>query len=174
MDWPLAAMVLLFIVLLLCAAWNDIATRLIPDCLSIGVATLGGLIRLMAGPTALAASFAVALGVFVLLVILHARGALGGGDVKLAAAVCLGLSPVAAWRFIVVTALAGGVLAVLHLIGRRLLKGTAPVAPMPRGTPLPLRVLSTERWRIARHGSLSYGLAIACGGIWAILETRGL
>jgi prepilin peptidase CpaA len=36
-----------------------------------------------------------------------------------------------------------------------------------------LRVLRTERWRMARHGSLSYGVAIACGGIWAILETRG-
>jgi prepilin peptidase CpaA len=94
--------------------------------------------------------------------------------VKLAAAVCLGLSPIATWRFFVVTALAGGVLAILHLIGRRVLRGAAPMAPMPRGAPLPLRVLRTERWRIARHGSLSYGLAIACGGIWAMLETRGL
>ena len=174
MDWPLAAMVLLFVVLLLCAAWNDVATRLIPDCLPIGVAILGGLTRLMVGPTALAVSFAVALGVFLFLVLLHARGVLGGGDVKLAAAVCLGLSPVAAWRFIVVTALAGGVLGVLHLIGRMALRGGAPLPPMPRGSSLPLRVLRTERWRIARHGSLSYGLAIACGGIWAILETRGL
>ncbi len=174
MDWPLAAIVLLFVVLLLCAAWNDIATRLIPDCLSIGVALLGGVIRLMAGPTALASSFAVALGVFLFLVLLHARGALGGGDVKLAAAVCLGLSPAEAWRFVVITALAGGILAVLHLIGRAALRGKAPLRPMPRGTALPLRVLRAERWRIARQGSLSYGLAIACGGIWAMLETRGL
>jgi prepilin peptidase CpaA len=174
MDWPLAAIVLLFIVLLLLAAWNDIATRLIPDCLPIGVALLGGLTRLMVGPSALAVSFAVALGVFLVLVLLHARGALGGGDVKLAAAVCLGLSPAAAWCFVVVTALAGGVLGVFHLIGRIALRGAAPFPPMPRGTALPFRVWRTERWRISRHGSLSYGLAIACGGIWAMLETRGL
>jgi prepilin peptidase CpaA len=173
MDGPSAAMVLLSMILLLSAAWNDVATRLIPDCLPIGVALLGGLTRLMAGPTALGASFIVALGVLLLLVLLHARGVLGGGDVKLAASVCLGLSPAVAWRFIVMTALAGGVLGVLHLIGRARLRGAAPLTPMPRGTPLPLRVLRTERWRMARHGSLSYGVAIACGGIWAILETRG-
>jgi hypothetical protein len=34
-------------------------------------------------------------------------------------------------------------------------------------------VLSAERWRIARHGSLPYGVAIACGGIWVIVSQAG-
>src|SRR6185437_10028958 len=104
----------------------------------------------------------------------HARGGLGGGDVKLAAAVCLGLSPFEAWRFVVVTSLAGGILAILHLLGRLALRSSGTIAPAPAGSPSLIRVLRTERWRIARHGSLSYGVAIACGGIWAILESRGL
>jgi prepilin peptidase CpaA len=173
MDWPMNIVVSLSVVLLLLAAWTDFATRLIPNCLPIAVAVLGAATRLMTGMEALAISFALALGIFLLLMLLYARGALGGGDVKLAAAVCLGLSPMAAWRFVVVTALAGGVLAMVHLVARRVLRGTASVTPAPSGSALPLRVLRTERWRIARHGSLSYGVAIACGGIWAIIESRG-
>jgi prepilin peptidase CpaA len=173
MDWPTGVVVVLVVILLLAAAWNDIATRLIPDCLPIALAILGALTRLMAGPAALAVSFGLALGLFAFLVLLHARGALGGGDVKLAAAICLGLSPLAAWRFVVVTAMAGGVLGMLHLAARVALRGAAAHRPAPRGSTLLLRVFRAERWRIARHGSLSYGVAIACGGIWAVIESRG-
>ncbi|HET6607329.1 MAG TPA: prepilin peptidase [Rhodopila sp.] len=173
MDWLTVIVASLSIVFLLLAALNDIATRLIPNCLPIALAVLGVATRLMTGPTALGLSCAVALGVFALLLLLHARGALGGGDVKLAAAVCLGLSPFAAWRFIVITSLAGGVLAILHILGRRAFSGSGTIAPAPNGSALLTRVLRTERWRIARHGSLSYGVAIACGGIWAIVESRG-
>jgi len=173
MDWPVAVSVVLVAALLLFAAWNDVATRLIPDCIPLGVACIGALVRLKTGFVALGMSAGLALAVFALLAFAHARGALGGGDVKLAAAVCLGLSPPQVWRFVVVTALAGGVLAVLHLIARRLLRGVAPLPPRGRVTFLPLRVLRAERWRIARHGSLSYGVAIAFGGIWALLDSRG-
>jgi prepilin peptidase CpaA len=115
----------------------------------------------------------LAAGLFLALAMLHARGMLGGGDVKLAAAICLGLSPPSAYRFIFVTAMAGGVLALLHLLARHALRAAPPRRPPPRGSPLPKRVFFAERWRIARRGSLSYGVAIACGGIWAVLEARG-
>ncbi len=173
MDWPTGVVVVLVVGLLLIAAWNDIATRLIPDCVPIALSLVGALARLMSGPAALAESFVLTSGLFVVLVVLHARGALGGGDVKLAAAVCLGLSPLAAWRFIFITAMAGGILGMLHLAGRTALRGVVAHPPAPRGTALPLRVFRAERWRIARHGSLSYGVAIACGGIWAVIESRG-
>jgi prepilin peptidase CpaA len=127
----------------------------------------------MIGPTALSLSVAVALGVFAFLLFLHARGGLGGGDVKLAAAVCVGLPPAEVWRFIIVTSLAGGILAVLHLLGRLALRRSGASPPAPAGSSPLIRVLRTERWRIARGGPLSYGVAIACGGIWAILESRG-
>ena len=114
-------------------------------------------------------SVGVAMGLFALLVLAHARGALGGGDVKLAAAMALGLAPVQTYRFVVATILAGGVLSLLHLLLRR----APPPAPLPkkfsRRAPLAWRIVTVERWRIRRKGSLPYGVAIACGGAWVML-----
>lgn len=173
MDWPFAIMAVLSIGLLCVAAWSDIAIRIIPDWVCAAVSVIGIAMRLFAGPYAVLTSTCIAAGMFLFLVLLHARGMLGGGDVKLAAAICLGLSPSSAYRFVFITAMAGGVLSVLHLIARRALRGAKPKAPPPRGSSLIKRVLCAERWRIARHGSLSYGVAIACGGIWAVLEGQG-
>jgi prepilin peptidase CpaA len=159
---------------LACAAWTDIATRSIPDLVSAVIGSLGLLHRLMAGPSALLTSALAALGIFTALFLLHARGVLGGGDVKLAAAVCLGLSPLLVYRFVFITAMAGGVLALLHIIARRCLRNRPPRPPPPRGAWLPKRVFYAERWRIARRGSLSYGVAIACGGIWTVLSAGGI
>ena len=172
-DWPCAVEAALVVPLLTIAAWTDIATRTIPDSIAAAIAVLGIAVRLFAGPSELLISIAVALVLFALFVVLHARGAFGGGDVKLAAAICLGLSPFAAYRFIYVTAMAGGVLALLHLAARRAVKNRPPSPPPPRGAPLLRRVFCAERWRIARHGSLSYGVAIAYGGIWAVMNELG-
>jgi prepilin peptidase CpaA len=72
-------------------------------------------------------------------------------------------------QLLTVTALAGGVLAALHLIMRAM--------PSPRlapaGSSLARRVYAVERWRHLRHAPLPYGVAIASGGIWTIL-TRGI
>jgi prepilin peptidase CpaA len=159
--------------LLLAAAFSDIAVRIIPDTAVLGVAFLGAASRLSVSPAALLVSVVVAVACFALLALLHGRGLLGGGDVKLAAAVCLGLSAPGAYRFVFVTAMAGGVLALLHLAGRLALRGSRKYRPPPSGASLFHRVFCAERWRISRHGSLSYGVAIACGGIWAILEGQG-
>jgi prepilin peptidase CpaA len=173
MDWPGGAEAALVTVLLTFAAWTDVATRIIPDRIAASVALIGVATRLLAGPNAFVASATVVLILSVLLVFLHARGAFGGGDVKLALAICLGLSPASMYRFIFVTAMAGGVLSLLHLMGRRILRGASPSPPPPRGASLLRRVFAAERWRIMRHGSLSYGVAIACGGIWALLNGPG-
>jgi prepilin peptidase CpaA len=169
MHWPVDLPAFLSIFLLLAAAWTDVATRIIPNTLVACVAGLGIVTRLMISPTALFASVAVSVAVFILLLLLHTRRMLGGGDVKLAAAICLGLSPISAYRFIFITAMAGGILALVHLAARRALRDAPPTAPPPRGTTLIYRIISAERWRISRHGSLPYGVAIACGGILAIL-----
>lgn len=173
MDWLGALLATLIVALLALAALTDVATRTIPDTIAVAVGLLGMAARLLTGPSALAVSAAVALGLFIILVVLHARGLMGGGDVKLAAATCLGLSLQSAHRFVVVTAMAGGVLALLHLAARWALRDVRQVAPAPRGASLPRRVFSAERWRIARHGSIPYGVAIACGGIWAVLHGQG-
>jgi prepilin peptidase CpaA len=173
MDWLGGLLAALVIALLIIAALADVATRTIPDTIAAAVGLLGIGARLLTGPWAVAASAAAALALLVVLVVLHARGLMGGGDVKLAAAICLGLSLQSAQRFVVVTAMAGGVLALMHLVARWALRDAQPAAPAPRGASLPRRVLSAERWRIARHGSLPYGVAIACGGIWAVLHGQG-
>jgi prepilin peptidase CpaA len=160
------------IVLLILAARRDLATRIIPDGISITLVGLGIASRSLAGLPNLALSVGLAAGLFILLVPAHARGVLGGGDVKLLAATAVGLSPESLYGFVVVTALAGGALALLHLTLRRAFRGVS-TAPPPRGIALSRRIAAAERWRIARHGSLPYGVAIACGGIWAVVTSRG-
>lgn len=158
------------VVLLLVAAWRDIATRLIPDGLSIGIALAGLVLRLSDGLAPAAISLGLAVGLFLLLLPVAARGALGGGDVKLAAALVLGLSPAAAWDFIVVTVLVGGLLGVAYIAGPFL---AGPVRTAPVGAPLLQRILQVEHWRLRRRGPLPYAVAIAAGGIIVLYLQSG-
>jgi prepilin peptidase CpaA len=155
--------------LLMAACWSDLASRLIPDraCLALGV--VGAVVRLLAGPAALAQSLAAAAALFLLLFLLHARRIVGGGDVKLMAAVALGLPPLGTMRFVFATALAGGALALLHLAARHLPRP----ALAPAGASILRRLWIVERWRILRRAPLPYGVAIACGGAWTLLSQSG-
>jgi prepilin peptidase CpaA len=158
-------------VLLLTAACRDLVTRTIPDTVSILLVACGLASRALTGSSGLIASVVASITLFCLLLLAHGRGMLGGGDVKLMAAVACGLSLPELYRFILVTGLSGGVLAGIHLSFRRILKGFAPMKPPSPGTNALYRLLAAERWRIARRGPLPYGVAIACGGI-AALGTR--
>jgi prepilin peptidase CpaA len=163
--------------LLLSAAWTDLASRLISDRVCVALAIVGSVVQLLlAGPLQLACSTILALILFGFLLFLHGRSMLGGGDVKLLTALAIGLSPLGILGLLAVTALAGGVLAFGHLAMRRL-----PRPRLPRrhlafshrrnryGWQL-RRIYAVERWRILRHAPLPYALAIACGGIWAVLN----
>lgn len=153
--------------ILVVAAWNDVATRTIPDGLSLALVAAALLLRPFDGLIPLAWSLAGALCLFLSLALLHARGILGGGDVKLAAALACTLPLSSLGLFLTATAVAGGVVAAVHLTMRLL---PAPL-PAPAGAPLVFRVLTAERWRVARRGSLPYGVAIAAGGWIALLAT---
>jgi prepilin peptidase CpaA len=155
--------------LLLTAAYRDLVTRTIPDWVSILLAACGLLTRVLIGPQAAAVSAIAAVALFALLLLAHSRGALGGGDVKLMAALAFGLSLPELYHFVFVTGICGGVLAGIHLTLRRVWKDLAPMKPPSRGTVGLFRVLTAERWRIARRGPLPYGVAIACGGIAALV-----
>lgn len=163
---------------LLCwAAWTDVAVRLIPNAACAGIALFGLVHRATAGLEAVVLSSGVALGGFVLLVLMHARGLMGGGDVKLIAAVVLGFAPASTLRFIVATAMFGGALALVHLALRQML-GRRPwlfssQGLSGRGGHIWQRVAATEVWRIRRRGSLPYGVAIAGGGAWVLLTSSG-
>ena len=173
MIWLGNILAIAIIVSLTIAACLDVATRTIPNSISAVIAVVGVSARLLTGPSAEAVSIAASVALFAALLVLHARGMLGGGDVKLIPAIALGLSLPSIGRFVFVTAMAGGVLALVHLLARWALRNWRPLAPPPRGAPLFRRVFFAERWRIARHGSLPYGVAIAAGGIWVVMSRAG-
>ncbi len=152
--------------ILFVAAWNDVATRTIPDGLSLALIAAALLLRPFAdGLVPLAWSLAGAFGLFVALAFLHAFGVMGGGDVKLACATACVLPVSSLGAFLTATAIAGGVVAAVHIL-MRLLPSPLPAAP---GAPVLFRVVAAERWRVARRGSLPYGVAIAAGGWIALL-----
>jgi len=165
MSWIVAITSFLAILLLLYVATIDIATRLIRNEICLALALLG-IAGQLASPMQVAQSLAVAAILFLLLFVIYQRGKIGGGDVKLLVALAVGLPLTGVMQLLTVTVLAGGVLALVHLMMRFL--------PYPRlapaGSSLVRRVYAVERWRHLRHAPLPYGVAIACGGIWTILS----
>jgi prepilin peptidase CpaA len=165
MGWVVNIVLGLEVLVLLYVAAADIAVRLIRNeaCLALG---LLGIVGQLHSPGQLAQSLIVAAILFALLLFVYARGWMGGGDVKLLVALAIGLPLIGTVQLLTVTALAGGILALVHLMMRQL--------PHPRlapaGSSLARRVYAVERWRQVRHAPLPYGVAIACGGIWAILS----
>jgi len=151
------------ITLLGVAACSDLMTRTIPDTVVIALAVGGIALKLTEGASALFESLAAASLMFVVLAVLCARGALGGGDVKLAAAIALGLSPSDTWTFLTATSLAGGLLAGVYCVLSLVM---APVSCPAEAGPRHrlLRGLAAERLRIKDRTGLPYGVAIAVGG----------
>ena len=139
----------LAIALFIAAAWTDIRSRRIPNGVSVALA-LVGLARigmaLVAGESALTAALdlAAALTVFVLAAVAFRFRLHGGGDVKLLAAGALWLGAAALGPYILFTAVAGGVMAMLfvawHFVLPASMRGARP--------------------------SLPYAVAIAAGGIF--------
>ena len=141
----------LLALLLLVAAAIDVRTFTISNRLNAAVALLAPLYWLAIGLPLwpdVALQLAVALGVFILLAGAFYAGMMGGGDVKLAAALALWFSPISTVKFLVLMSLAGGLLT--------------------------LAVVALHRVR-KREGrpEIPYGVAIAFGGL-AILTQRFL
>ncbi len=138
-------------VLLVVAAVIDTRTFTISNKLNATVALLAPVYWLAVGLDpwpGMAIQIGVAIGVFLLFALAFAVGMMGGGDVKLAAALALWFPLGATIKFLVLMSVAGGVLTVLVLIAHRL------------------------RGREGRP-EIPYGVAIAFGGL-AILAQRFL
>jgi prepilin peptidase CpaA len=165
MSWISYIASILEILLLLHVATIDVATRLIRNDICLVMALLG-IASQLASPMQLVESLIATTILFLLLFMIFQRGWIGGGDVKLLVALAISLPPTALIQLLTVTSLAGGVLALVHLMMR--------VLPYPKlapaGSSLVRRVYAIERWRHVRRAPLPYGVAIACGGIWAILS----
>ena len=134
--------------MLIVAAVGDLRTRTIPNWLNGSIA-LGAIPFWVLSGISLwpevALQIAVAGAVFGLFAIAFHFGAMGGGDVKMVAAVALWLPAGAVLKLLVIMSLAGGVLT-LAMIARH---------------------------RLAKSGNqleIPYGVAIAFGGFWLIGE----
>lgn len=165
MSWIAPTVLFLEVLLLLYVATIDIATRLIRNEICMALALLG-LTGQFASPVQVVQSLIAAAILLLLLLVIYTRGWIGGGDVKLLIALAIGLPLTGVIQLLTMTALAGGVLAVVHLMMRLL--------PYPRlapaGSSLVRRVYAIERWRHLRNAPLPYGVAIACGGIWTVFS----
>jgi prepilin peptidase CpaA len=168
MNWIAPTTSFLEIVLLLYVATIDVATRLIRNEICLALALLG-IAAQLANPTQVVESLVAAAILLLLLLVIYQRGSIGGGDVKLLVALAVGLPFAGVIQLLTITALAGGLLALVHLVMRHL-----PYPKLaPAGSSLVRRVYAVERWRHLRHAPLPYGVAIACGGIWTLFS-RGL
>ena len=112
-------------ILLIYAAVVDVRTFTISNRLNLGIALMAPLFWLSVGlplwPDA-AIQVAVAAGVFVLLAVAFYAGMMGGGDVKLAAALALWFAPATTVLFLVYMSIGGGVLTLVVLILHRMKK----------------------------------------------------
>ena len=133
---------------LLAAAIGDWRTRTIPNWLN-------GAIALLAIPfwwsigigfwPGVALQIGFALAVFGLFAIAFRFGAMGGGDVKMAAALALWLPFAGVVKLLAIMSIAGGVLTLAMVIAHRMSKA-------------------------AGQPEIPYGIAIAFGGFWLIGE----
>jgi prepilin peptidase CpaA len=139
------------------AAVVDVKTFTISNRLNAAIALAAPLywwsIGLPVWPDA-AIQVAAAAGVFVLLAITFTIGMMGGGDVKLAAALALWFSPMSTVKFLVVMSIAGGLLTLVVMVAHKKFPG----------------------WQVDDDGKprsraqVPYGVAIAIGGLWILAQ----
>ncbi len=151
------------------AAVSDVAHRRIPNALPL-IAAASFLIAGAASPDRvdLLGGLWVAGAIFVVGFIGFAFGKIGGGDVKLLAAMGLWAGPAAAIDYLVLTGLAGGALAFMYLLPEIAHAMTWLRAVAERRLPALQSV--TVRTDVRKDG-LPYGVAIAAGGLF-VLWTR--
>ena len=102
----------------------------------------------------IALQLGIALAVFAVLAVTFYIGMMGGGDVKLAAALALWFSPASTVKFLVIMSLAGGLLTVIVLIAHRMKPG---------------RIKNSDG-ETGGKPEIPYGVAIAVGALWILAQ----
>jgi prepilin peptidase CpaA len=144
------------------AAAFDVRTRRIPNAFPLVLAVLG----IAAAAAGGVQSMLWCLVSMVLIVVIgaqfHARGFVGGGDIKLLAGGAAVVGPAGLFPFFTVFALAGGVMAVAMALQQRRLFATIRNMSVAVAVPGAGFVVSTE------HRPMPYGVAMAFGllGAW--------
>src|SRR4051812_15051668 len=107
MDTGILYLIIIVIaVLLVFAAMRDVATRIVPNWVSVAILTCGIILQTIAGNLIVAASLGLA--VFFLAALMWHRGWLGGADVKLLGAATVAVAPAAVGQLLFAISLAGG------------------------------------------------------------------
>ncbi len=149
------------------AVGTDLRWRKIPNALSAGLAVIALVFAGMHGWMALLASAGLMVAVMALGLFAFSLGWLGGGDVKLAAAIAGAFGFPDAVAFILYTSVSGGVLAVLTLtFTGRLVTGFKNAAGILR----PLVYEGTTAVAPRSSVMLPYACAIACGALIVVLS----
>lgn len=154
----------LFLGLLALAAVSDLREYRIPNTLTLAIAALYPAQVLTPGIGAdVMGSAILAVAVLAAGTGLFALGLVGGGDVKLLAAVSLWVGPAAFPLFLIVMALAGGAIALVQLSNWRL------------GLALFLEGMGqTGFTRVLTGRDVPYGVAIAIGAVFAVAAPAGM
>ena len=164
---PFLAFVLLIALAL--AALSDLRDRRIPHALVAAIAVLWLATVPALGPSATAAALATAGGLLVAGVVVWRCGWLGGGDVKLIAALGLWAGPDQVAGLLLIIALSGGALALLVILGTRIVGMPLFVIAQVHAARLAPAALRLRAWSPADAArSLPYGVAVACGGAWLV------
>jgi prepilin peptidase CpaA len=142
-------------VALIAAAIADLRFYQIPNRHAVAIALAFLLFALGAGLHETLGGLAVGAAVFALGIVLFARSWLGGGDVKLLAAVALWTPPSLLAGFALATSLAGAGLSI------------AMLTPLRRWLPPPPASLAHER---GLRQSVPFAIAIAAGGLFVLLK----
>jgi len=142
-------------VALIAAAVADLRFYQIPNRHAVAVALAFLLFALGADLDETLSALAVGAAVFALGIVLFARSWLGGGDVKLLAAVALWTPPPLLAGFALATSLAGAGLSLVLL------------TPLRRCLPAPPATLAEER---GLRQPVPFAIAIAAGGLFVLLK----
>lgn len=152
MGEPTNFLVAVLAAILIVAGAGDLRTRRIPNRLTVAVAVLALPFWWFAGLQPwpdIAVQLGLALLVLLAFNLVFQLGWMGGGDVKLLAALALWLPPKAMLMLLVIMSVAGGVLTIFYALRHRRAKATG-TAEGPVEVP--------------------YGVAIVFGGLWLIGE----
>jgi prepilin peptidase CpaA len=153
--------------LLAVAAGNDLRFRIIPNRLVVLIAASGLILNALSSPRWLWVSLLAALIILVAFGLLARWNVLGGGDVKLMAAVTLLVPPQHIGSLLMAIAIAGGVLSIGYLACFRAIRHAAVVraksSAEPRRAATGNGWLANERVRILAGKSVPYAVAIMAG-----------
>lgn len=163
-----------FVVVMLAALCWDVATRRIPNALVVVGILCALALRSAVGPAALWSGMTGAALAFVIALPLFALRAMGGGDVKLFAAVGAFVGPSLFLPAFVASAIAGGVLGVVYAVRRGVV---VPVMLSSKDLLVNAATLgrSGERPKLGKPGAITvpYGAAIAIGSVAVWLFAGG-